>query len=226
MKTRMKLLKLLLLIFIGLPFLAYACLYLARKHNTYKPNPVRPKDFPRILVAPEGAISLDYSAPSNSLRASRTYRISFIIDDPYPSEKTRNFMERHLRANGWQHLKYHLMNPDVPSEYPNVLLYKFYRDTNKLNEYTKEKCRAPKPKGRDWPLKWMEDWLSKNDERIDIFFEYVPFTDEKDVPDAEENVDLNRLYVNWTYFARDSWVRSHVLKYKELHPEEFSEDTK
>lgn len=221
MKTHTKLFSV-LLVFVGLLFLACAIWHLIEKYNTYKPNPIRPKDFPEILVAPEAAVSLDYSTPLNSKRAPHTYSLSFIVYDRYPSEKTRNFVKEHLKLNGWQRLNYHLLNPEVPIEYPNVLLYELYRDANASE---KERCQAPKPTGGDWPLRWMENWLSKNDEHIDIIFEYVPLDGEKHAPPTEENLDLNRLYVNMTFFGQDSWVHPHISRYKELHPEEFDEST-
>jgi hypothetical protein len=69
----------------------------------------------------------------------------------------------------------------------------------------------------------MEDWVSKNVEHIGIFFGYVPLTREKYAPPTEENLDLNRLRVDMSFFERGSWVRPQILRYKELHPEEFEE---
>lgn len=204
MKKSIKL-PLALLVFLSFLCLMAAIWHIRSKQDVYVPNPIRPEDFPEILVAPEGAVSLDYSTPSNSKRAPHTYRLIFIIHDPYPSQSTWHFIKEHLRSNGWKHLKYHLLNPDVPAEYPNVLLYSLYKDTNKLDEYKKDKP--------GWLLTGMEDWLNKNDENISFFWQYKRLN--------KQVFDPNRLCINMTLYERGSWVYPRIVRYKELHPEEF-----
>lgn len=194
---------------------AVAIWYMRRQHDVYTIHPIRPKDFPEILIAPEHTEKVDYSSPSTTHRAPRTYSLSFVVNDPYPSKNTRNFIEQHLISNGWQHLNYLLLNPDVPVQYSNPILYQIWRDINELDKHNRDKG--------EWPLRWRDDWLNKNNEHISIFWGYVPRIKDIIIPPTEENLDLNRLEVNMTFFERDSWVRPHILRYKELHPEEFKE---
>jgi len=163
--------------------------YLVRKQNTYHPNPVRPKDFPDILIVPESAKEVDYSEPSQIVPG--VYSVSFVVNDPHPSESIRNFIEKHLKSKGWQRLKYHLMNPETPI--------------------------SLSPFGFHWSFSQIEDWLNENDDHISIHYAYEKLD--------EEQFDLSKVQLIMTFFRRDSWIGTEISRYKELHPEEFSEDT-
>ena len=179
-------------------------LYLIKKEKVYKRHPIRPVDFPEILIAPEWAVSLNHSTPSNTRRVPDTYGLNFIVHDPFPSEDTRNFIKEHLSSKGWLRLNYHLQNPQVPLSLGPLGL------------------KWPKRKGenKEWPIYWMEDWLSKDDESIKVICAYGRLN--KNEPNSFE-LDLNILNVNFAYFGRESWMSGVISKYKELHPEEFDE---
>jgi len=199
----MKLIKV-LLVFVGL---ATVCgiwyLYKYNKPAPYKPNPIRPQDFPEILIPPDGAVSIDYSSPSNSDLPPHTYSLSFQVHDPYPSDKTRNFIEEHLRSKGWKRLNYDLMNPHVPTEYPPIL-YDLLQATNSLEKYKKED---------DKYITWMEDWVNEQEESISVSVSCA---------DPSKKMEhRNKPFVDLTFFGRESWIRPWISKYKELHPEEF-----
>jgi len=65
----------------------------------------------------------------------------------------------------------------------------------------------------------MEDWLSKNNESISIFYRYVPLKHEPELSEP----DLNRLSVHLSYIGQDSQAKRGpwISQYKKLHPEEF-----
>jgi len=191
MKTQPRFL-LISLALVSLLLVCVSILYLCKKEHTYKPHPIRPGNFPQILIAPAGAVSLDHSETSIPKQSPFAYTLTFIANDPYPSKDTCNFIETHLKSNGFQRLNYHLMNPDVPSEFPNVMLYQFYQKTGKLDESTKEKCRSPRPEGGNQPIRWMEDWLNKNNEHVCIDGGYIPLTDEEFPPAIEDKMDLSK----------------------------------
>jgi hypothetical protein len=171
----------------------------------YTPDPVRPANFPEVLVAPEGALLIDHATPAESRSAPDTYSLGFEIRDPYPSEKTRTFVETHLTEKGWQRLDYQLLNPDVPREYGHPLLYKLYSDSNNLDKYPRKD-----------PLLFKDDWVSKEGQHIGVMAYYYVNLKTKDV-------DYNRLFVNMSLFGRQSWVYPRILEYKRLHPEEFED---
>lgn len=169
----------------------------------YIRNPIRPEDFPAILIHPQNAYDPDFSTPSNSRRAKYSYSLSFFVDEPYPSEVVRNFFNNHLTSNGWQKLKYDLLNPNIPI-YKNPLLPNL-------------KTTLPDSTEGKWPLSCKEDWISNEEEKISIMFDYGP--------DQEGKPDLSRVYVNTTLFKQRSWVNPYIKRYKQLHPEEFEQKT-
>jgi len=203
MKKSIKLL-VILSISIALCCLVVIRLYSTTKEKVYKRHPIRPVDFPEILIAPEWAVSLNHSTPSNTQRMPNTYGLTFIVHTPFPSEDTRNFIKEHLSSKGWHRLNFHLLNPQVPISLGPLGL------------------EWPKRKGekKEWPIYWMEDWLSKNEESISVNCAYGRLN--KNEPNLFE-LDLNILNVTLTYHERNSWVRSDIARYKQLHPEEFDE---
>ena len=193
--------------------------HLAVKRGDDKPNPIRPKDFPQILVAPEGAVLLDHSTPWNRRSAPHTYGFSFVVEDPYPSEKTRNFIEDHLESRGWRRLKYHLLNPDVPASHTPMLGIELPLTVpESLNpESVNMLLDERKWKGEDYPVRYiMEDWVSEEDQHIDVTLYY-----RADL--STRRVHRDKVHVDLGLFKRESWIRPWVLRYKELHPEEFQD---
>ena len=170
----------------------------------YIRNPIRPEDFPAILIHPQNAYDLDFSSPSNSRSVKYTYGLSFSVNEPYPSETVRNFFNNHLTSNGWQKLEYSLLNPNTPV-YTNPLLPNL-------------KTTLPDGTEGKWPLHCIEDWISDEEEHISIIFDHGP--------DQEGKPDLSRVYVNTTLFKQRSWVNPYIKRYKQLHPEEFEQKTK
>ena len=170
-----------------------------RKHIR---NPIRPEDFPAILIHPQNAYDLDFSTPSNDRIAKCSYGLNFFVDEPYPSETVRNFFNNHLTSKGWKKLKYSLLNPNDPI-YTNPLL---------------PNLRTILPDGTEgkWPLHCIEDWISDEEEHISIIFYYGP--------DHEGKLYLNRVYVDATLFEQRSWINPYIKRYKQLHPEEFKQE--
>jgi len=178
---------------------AVAIWYVRRHHDVYTIHSIRPKDFPEILIVPEQAERVDYSSPSNTHRAPHTYRLSFVKKDPYPSENTLNFIREHLQSNGWQRLKYDLLNPHSPLwQAPFV---PEYLDPNTVD------ILFPKRKQKgNYPVLWRkEDWI-KDDENINVALYYSSDLTTK-------KVNRDRLYVNLSSFGRKSWCAEHTLHF-------------
>jgi len=177
---------------------------LGRRAEKHKHHPVRPDDFPEILIAPEGAQIYDHSTPSNTRRDTHSYTLTFIAEDPYPSTNTHEFIQQHLSSHGWQRLKYHLLNPDVPAKYHNPMWYALLKECNDVESYESE-------------AKYFgigtKDWVNDNDETICVNWMYKPLNDNQ--------VDPNRVEFQIELYKRESWVKNWLLKYKKLHPEEF-----
>lgn len=92
-----------------------------RYFNFHKHNPIRPADFPSLLVPPANAQSVDYFAPLTSKNhAADTYSLSYWMDEPYPAENTRRSIRETLSSQGWRR-RSSMLTPqwgiwDLPSE--------------------------------------------------------------------------------------------------------------
>lgn len=186
-------------------------IWYVRKHrDSCTINPVRPNDFPEILIVPENAQRIDYSSPKEPQRVSHIYRVSYEVDDSYPSEVTYAFIKDRLITNGWRRLEYDLMNPHQP-RFPVPLLPQ-YVDANIAKSY------LPKDRKRNvFALEnRREDWVNSDDEVVTVvFWYYADLTTGK--------ICHGKVNVNLSYFGRKSWLASWVARYKKLHPEEFNE---
>jgi len=138
-----------LLVFVAVLSAVGAIWHLMRKQGIYEPNPVRPDDFPTFLILPESAEDVDYQIR----REDGIYGVSFIINDPHPSEKTRDFVYKQLKSNGWQRLNHHLMNPEIPI---HLAPFEF-----------------------NWSFPQIEDWLNKDDDHISIHYAYEKLSKEE-----------------------------------------------
>jgi hypothetical protein len=185
-------------------FSALAIWYVWRHHDIYTIHPIRPKDFPEILIATEHAEKVDYQSPSTTHCAPHTYQLSFVTKDPYPSENTRNFIREYLRSNGWQRLNYNLMNPDKPLSKRPLSLF-LPPDANFI---------PPEEQKEDWPLVWNEDWVKDNESIRVHLLHLEPGT---------EQVCRDKVCVILVLFDRKSWMVPWISRYKKLHPEEFNE---
>jgi len=187
-------------------------IWYVRKHrDAYTINSVRPKEFPEILIVPEDAQRTDYSSPADTRRAAHTYRVSYEVNDPYPSARTYAFITDRLTSNGWRRLEYDLVSPHQPRF--QVPLLPKYVDANVAKSY------LPNDQGRNIFVleNRSEDWInSNNDEVITVnLWYYAELTTGK--------VYHDKVNVNLSYFGRESWLVSCVSRYKKLHPEEFNE---
>lgn len=178
------------------------------KREGHEPNPIRPRDFPEILIAPEGAVLIDHSTPANTRRAPDTYSFRFTVYDPYPSDKTYKFIEEHLSSNSWQRLSYEILYPSQLRVLPRAI-------PGHLNPDTVDLMLPKKKQKGKWPLTWRrEDWVNKDNELVTVVLKYCADL-------ATKEVHRDKVYVSLDFFGRESWIRSYILKYKELHPEEF-----
>lgn len=198
---------------ISLLVLAFFCLvavawHLTVKRNTYKPDPIRPKDFPDILIAPENAVLIDHSTPSKSQCAPYTYNLCFAVKDSYPSEDTYRFIHDHLK--GWRRLKYQVLNPHHP--YPNPRTIPEYLDSEIVNMlFDKRKQRW------NYPVVYrQQDWVSENDQHVSVMLYY-----RADL--ATKKVHRDKVYVDLTLFERESWILLYIVRYRQVHPEEFQD---
>ncbi len=171
--------------------------YLMTKRDVYDTITVRPDDFPDILITPEGAESVTFLSPSNSDIVKGNYHLWFLIKDSYPAEQTRKFIEKHLSSKCWQPLNYSLLNPHLPMHVEWV-------------QYTES--------GEEAEIKeWMQDWLGTKGESIKVILQY------RSIPGNEQEPDS--LWVSLLFAESNERQRLWVMKYKDLHPEEFQEIT-
>lgn len=170
-------------------------LYLMTNRDVHDAITVRPDDFPDILIAPEGAELVNFLSPSNSGTVKGSYHLWFLIKDPYPAEDTRKFIEKHLSSKCWKSLNYSLLNPHLPMHGEWV-------------QYTEN--------GEEVEIKeWMQDWLNTKGESIKVILQYRSLSGNEQEPDS--------LCVSLLFAESNARQRPWVLKYKELHPEEFEE---
>lgn len=75
--------------------------------SAYEPNPVRPENFPEVLVVPEEAESPDYVTP----RIPGVYSLTYLVEETYPGVATHPHISQHLLLHGFRKLAYDLLNP-------------------------------------------------------------------------------------------------------------------
>ncbi|MCK4293084.1 MAG: hypothetical protein KAY65_07790 [Planctomycetes bacterium] len=183
--------------------------YLPLRRGAYQPHPIRPENFPEILIPPPHAELIDHSTPLNSRRREHTYGLNFVVDDPYPSNDTYRFVEKHLGSNGWQRLRYDLLNPKSPTRAPlSIPPY--------LGSEALDSIPSYKKKYRECPIKWrQENWVSEKDDHILVALSYS-------VDLSTGRVRRDRVYVLMALFQRH---RPYIVHYKKLHPDEFDDAT-
>lgn len=210
-KKRVKILLVVSVFVIVVPS-SLAIWYVRKHRDTYTINPVRPKDFPVILIVPEHAQRIDYSSPRDTRRAAHTYAVSYEVNDPYPSEGTYTFVMERLTLNGWRRLEYDLMNPHQP-RFPVPLLPQ-YVDANIAKSY------LPKDQKKNlFALEnRREDWVNSNDEVITVVLWYYGDL-------VTGRIYREKVNVNISYFDCKSWIGPYILRYKKVHAEEFNEVT-
>ena len=166
-----------------------------------KQTSIRPDDFPEILIVPKEATEVRYSTPSNTKRVHDTYAVYFYIKQSFPSKDISDFITEHLVNNEWCCLEYQLLNPGIPQ-------------SERVFDLD---CIPPEHKGE--LLRWDQDWIKESDGSISVIrtlFSHI------DTP--KEKVHLDKLLVILSLFGDESWIVPAVMKYKQLHPEEFQED--
>lgn len=206
MRKQIKWLRMLLPVFVFL-CLAGVVWQVITRAKTYRPNPIRPEDFPEILIAPAKARLVDHATPDSGC-VPHVYFLCFVIDDPYPSDDTYDFLDKHLSSNGWRRLKYQVLYPHVPPPAPpRVPEFLDPEIVNFLSPKTSQKGMRP-------CMYRKEDWIGKNEELIRVFMYYSADL-------ATKQVHRDRVYVNLNFFGRESWIYRDILRYKQLHPEEF-----
>ena len=179
---------------LGITLLVVRSCYI-RQSQSQMGSHIRPKDFPECLIPPQNALEVKYHTPSNSRIIKGAVSMEFKIDNPFPGEHTRKFIEDTLKRYGWFKLKHILFNPELP-----------VNQEWRIIEMRKE----PRLKFHELA----ECWMNKKDEIINVVLIYDFL--ENDEP------DLNTLYVTEGFAAEgDTWKHPFAVKYRKLHPEEF-----
>ena len=124
-------------------------LYLKKWTRSYERNPVRPEEFPAMLVPPDGAESVDYWVLSKEERTHDTYGLSFFVRDSYPGQETQDFIKEVLEGAGCRKLEFDFICECVRPEWAF--------------------CNGP---GEPY-YRLAEDWLNASEETIYVIFEYV-----------------------------------------------------
>lgn len=182
-----------LAIFVGVMFACWLTWRFKKVPSPYEPNPVRPENFPEVLIAPQEAESPNYVTP----KTPGIYVLSYFVNEIYPGANTRRRISQHLVSHGFRRLAYNLLNPHFSSQERWTI---------------DDKVRPDKTKSH-----WLsEEWINDQNEVVSAILVYrFP---------VGGGPDPNELYVDISFFEKDSWMRVPVAKYKELHPEEFRKD--
>jgi hypothetical protein len=132
------------------------------------------------------------------------------VDEPYPSDETYEFIEKHLDVKGWKRLEYDLFNPRCQLPAPVDI-------PRHLNPDTVDSIFPKRKQKGEYPVSWRkEDWVSKNDAHISVSLYYRAEL-------ATKEVYRDRVHANLSFYSPNH-VREYILRYKDLHPQEF-EDT-
>jgi len=160
-----------IVVVLGLGFVLW---YHYAKDEIYKRkrNPIRPKDFPEVLTAPDNAELLDYLTPEggeSGKTAYDTYNLSYAVNDPYPSGQTFKYIEDRLRDYGWQRIRYSVRYPtaELPAGWRSVPEY-IERSQMELLSKNLRKWREI---GFPWVrLGWIQE---EKDEYIQVVLGYI-----------------------------------------------------
>jgi len=182
-------------------------LYLATRREAYQPHGIRPEDFPEILIAPPDAKLVDYSTPSNSGRREHTYGLLFVVDEAYPSDDTYQFVEKHLSSNGWQRLRYELLNPKSLRRAPHPV-------PPHLGSEAVNAILSGRKEIGTYPVVWrQEDWVNKEGDHIFVALSYSA-----DLSTGQVRRDRVRVLIDLSQRHGP-----YIAQYKKLHPDEFDE---
>ncbi|MHC4645836.1 MAG: hypothetical protein ACYTBJ_10050 [Planctomycetota bacterium] len=114
----------------------------------HKPTSERMADFPEYLQAPPGATNVRYLSGDSP-------HLTFAIEDPYPANKTLNFISSHLEQAGWKRAERRVLWPG--------LFDRRIEGWSHLAEYPGEdfKCCV-----------WTADWTNDRDESLTVWLTY------------------------------------------------------
>ena len=174
--------------------------------------PVRPADFPEILIAPENAVLIDHSTPSKGWTGRGRYFLKFAVEDPYPSAATRAFIEDHLRSNGWQLLRGDVLNPQLgPHLQRDLPEYIGAEALDALCKWIGHRT------GHHYTMWFKQDWLNNHNEYIGVTYQCA-----YDLSTGKR--DNNNVYVDMDFSNRESDMQPWIERYKAFCPEEFERE--
>jgi hypothetical protein len=130
--------------------------------------------------------------------APGVYILEYVIREPYPGTKTQDRIARRLMFHGFRRPAYDLLNP----QFPRGRKWKI----------------DDRVRGNQTESHWLsEKWINANDEVVSVILTY-PFP-------VGGGPDPDELHVHIIFYEKDSWIGLFVRKYKELHPEDFRENS-
>ncbi len=152
---------------------------------------VRPPNFPDVLVAPDNADEVLYSAPSGSSALAGVYYMSFRIREPFPGTESRAGIEEHLRSQGWRKLMFDLLNPQ-------------FLQTDSWSP-------VADATGKVVAKSMGQNWLNQKGESVCVIHDYG----------LAPQYDPHCLHVTIFFYEQYSWPRKFIELYRQHHPTEF-----
>ena len=201
------------------------CIGCAKKEKEYGVA-TRPENFPDILVPVESAIETRYLSPETGNIVKGVYKVSFWIDEEYPAKNTIEKIRSHLYDQGCIRIKGSVLN-DLSSLYliegeglnKRVvdITEELKRDIEKTRIPTETQWQRPEPLADYAKIihsRWHEEWITPGDDKVSVYLAYY-------FPD--KGYEDYRIWVHLDVFTPSSWMYPHVQRYKENHPEEFTD---
>lgn len=169
--------------------------YLLRLHELQRRNgpQERPENFPEILQVPNEAKKINFQSPDINNSSPGRWSVNFVICKSYPAEDLIVFLTEPLQKSPWTRLKHNLLFPNNPN---------IGRWVDKFANYD----------GYDYRV-WESYWVSSSDETVNIHLCYFKETD--------SSIWEDELRVSLIYTTSNGPNRNDVLRYRELHSEEF-----
>lgn len=189
---------------------------------------VRPSDFPINIFPIADAFDISYADSNNNKIMKGCYRMSYVVKDNFPCAQTikqiqkdmesKEFVKVEWSKEDFSVYKKNSVGPsDVYQEQKGgaILSQEGLEDecdTNTINVTSWKKAVIPNESQEDKGYIWKEEWISPKDDLVTIILNYK---------DTDDTIG-GKLYVQYFVCTPASARYKEILKYKELHPEKFS----
>ncbi|MCK4999592.1 MAG: hypothetical protein KAS23_08650 [Anaerohalosphaera sp.] len=189
----------------------------------------RPDNFPGIINSPENATDVKYESPETARPeiaeyVQGRYSLWCNIVEEYPAEKTIEQLHNDLKAQGCVKIEWKREDMGVYTK-ENSGTGKYELDVEETRDFQESLKEDWTLNPNGWVINeknefgvilhvWTDEWITPNDELIRnvLTSGYL-----------EGNKEMMSVHLSRYLYTPSSWKYKYVLKYKELHPEEFKE---